>query len=170
MLVLPPCAAASQLDAYIFHDERGKGERVSKASEVRRFEALVIPNDALERGGVELLRAAIIDSELHVTLRPTFEEPHHWGELLSELVERIARSYAEQSKLNEQDVILRIRTAFISDDPSATGAAARSPTKKTARSSKRAAKKAANKPNKAPGKKTGRKSGKKFGKKSGKKR
>jgi hypothetical protein len=74
---------------------------VSKTSEVRRFEALVIPNDALERGGVEVLRAAIIDSELHVTLRPTFEEPHHWGELLSEVVERIARSYAEQTKLKQ---------------------------------------------------------------------
>ncbi|HWK00937.1 MAG TPA: DUF5076 domain-containing protein [Xanthobacteraceae bacterium] len=132
---------------------------MSKSTQVRRFEALVIPNDALERGGVELLRAAIIDSELHVTLRPTFEEPHHWGELLSEVVERIARSYAEQSKLNEKDVVLRIRSAFITDDPAA--AATRAPAKKPARGGKKAVKKTAKKPNKVRGKKSGKKSKKK---------
>jgi hypothetical protein len=130
---------------------------------VRRFEALIIPNDALERGGVEVLRAAIIDSELHVTLRPTFEEPHHWGELLSEVVERIARSYAEQSKLNEKDVVLRIRSAFITDDPAAAAASAAA--KKSARGGKKAtknvAKKIAKKLKKARGKKSGKKSGKK---------
>jgi hypothetical protein len=130
---------------------------VSKVTEVRRFEALVIPNDALERGGIEVLRAAIIGSELHVTLRPTFEEPHHWGELLSEVVERIARSYAQNAKMEEQDVVLRIRSAFISDDPAAVRAAQKKSAKKPARNGK--------KPNKKPNKKRGKKSGKKSGKK-----
>lgn len=130
---------------------------MSKVTEVRRFEALVIPNDALERGGIEVLRAAIIGSELHVTLRPTFEEPHHWGELLSEVVERIARSYAQNAKMEEQDVVLRIRSAFISDDPAAVRAAQKKSAKKPARNGK--------KPNKKPNKKRGKKSGKKSGKK-----
>lgn len=130
---------------------------MSKVTEVRRFEALVIPNDALERGGIEVLRAAIIGSELHVTLRPTFEEPHHWGELLSEVVERIARSYAQNAKMEEQDVVLRIRSAFISDDPAAVRAAQ----KKSAMKPARGGKKSNKKPNKKRGKKSGKKSGKK---------
>lgn len=130
---------------------------MSKVTEVRRFEALVIPNDALERGGIEVLRAAIIGSELHVTLRPTFEEPHHWGELLSEVVERIARSYAQNAKMEEQDVVLRIRSAFISDDPAAVRAAQKKSAKKPARGGKKSNKK----PNKKRGKKSGKKSGKK---------
>lgn len=130
---------------------------MSKVTEVRRFEALVIPNDALERGGIEVLRAAIIGSELHVTLRPTFEEPHHWGELLSEVVERIARSYAQNAKMEEQDVVLRIRSAFISDDPAAVRAAQKKSAKKPARGGKKFNKK----PNKKRGKKSGKKSGKK---------
>lgn len=119
--------------------------------EVRRFEALIIPNDALERGGIEVLRAAIIGSELHVTLRPTFEEPHHWGELLSEVVERIARSYAQNAKMEEKDVVLRIRSAFISDEPAAGNAAQKKAAKKKpARAGKK-------KPNRQRGKKSGKK-------------
>jgi hypothetical protein len=113
-----------------------------------------------------VLRAAIIDSELHVTLRPTFEEPHHWGELLSEVVERIARSYAEQTKLKQDEVVLRIRTAFITDDPAAA-APAQVPAKKLG---KKAGKKVAKKASKVSAKKPGKKPGKKSGKKSGKKR
>jgi hypothetical protein len=134
---------------------------VSKVTEIRRFEALVIPNDALERGGVEVLRAAIIDSELHVTLRPTFEEPHHWGELLSEVVERIARSYAQNAKMKEKDVVLRIRSAFISDDSAASPSTPKPAAKKSARGNRKAGKKPARKPNKMRGKKPGKKSGKK---------
>lgn len=89
-------------------------------AEVRQFEALVIPNEALERGGVEILRASIIDSELHVTLRRAFEQPDHWGGLLSELVRRIARAYAADGKMKEQAVVVRIRSSFVdSENPKA---------------------------------------------------
>ncbi len=134
---------------------------MSKVTEVRRFEALVIPNHALERGGIEVLRAAIIDSELHVTLRRTFEEPHHWGELLSEVVERIARSYAEDGKMKEKEVVLRIRSTFASDDPAAAASAARTAPKKPAKKPARGGKKAVKKTNKKRSKKPGKKPGKK---------
>ncbi len=113
---------------------------MSKA-EVRRFEALVIPNDALERGGIEVLRAAIVEGDLHVTLRRTFEQPHHWGELLSEVAERIARSYAADGKLNERDVIVRIRSSFISDE-----GAAPAKQKPKAKAKKKSIKKSGKKP------------------------
>ena len=125
-------------------------------SEVRRFEALIIPTEALERGGVEVLRAAIIDSELHVTLRPTFEEPHHWGALLSEVVERIARSYAEGGKMKEKDVLVRIRSSFIKDDTAKAGN--KHPAKKTAGKFRK-------KPNKNSAKKKSARAGKNRGKK-----
>ena len=80
-----------------------------------RFEALVIPNEALDQGGVEVLRAAIVDGQLYVTLRRTFEEPDHWGELLSEVARRVSRVYTAEGKLKEGEVFLRIHTSFVAD-------------------------------------------------------
>lgn len=132
-------------------------------NEVRRFEALVIPTEALERGGIEVLRAAIIGDELHVTLRRTFEQPHHWGELLSEVVERIARSYAEDGSMKEKDVLVRIRSSFASDGPvAAAGRKAKKPVQKTGkRSSKRSSKKSSKKSTKKKSARTGKGRGKK---------
>jgi hypothetical protein len=109
------------------------------------FDALIIPNEALEKGGVEVLRAGIVEGELHVTLRPTFEEPRQWGELLSEVVRRIGRAYAAAGKVKEDEVVVLIRTAFlgateVSDKPRKP--AKRKPAKRLARP-KRPAKKRA---------------------------
>ena len=48
---------------------------VAREPDLPPFEALIIPSEAVERGGVEILRAAIIEGQLHVTLRRTFEHP-----------------------------------------------------------------------------------------------
>lgn len=123
------------------------------SSEIRQFEALVIPNEALERGGVELLRASIIDGDLHVTLRRAFEQPDHWGGLLSELVRRIARAYAADGKMKEQDVVIRIRSSFVSEaKPSAT----KPKSKAKSKSNPKAKNKTASKPAKKPARKTAR--------------
>jgi uncharacterized protein DUF5076 len=79
------------------------------------FEALIIPNEALERGGVEILRAAIIEGQLHVTLRRTFEHPDPWGGLLSEVARRVARIYAADGQLDEGEVVFRIHSSFVSE-------------------------------------------------------
>lgn len=114
------------------------------SSEVRQFEALIIPNEALERGGVEILRASIIDGDLHVTLRRAFEQPDHWGGLLSELVRRIARAYAVDGKMKEQDVVVRIRSSFVSEaKPSATKSKSKSKPKAKNKSAKKPVKKTA---------------------------
>ena len=44
-----------------------------------KYDALNIPPAAKERGGVEILRCALVDGELHLTLRPVFNEPSDWG-------------------------------------------------------------------------------------------
>jgi Domain of unknown function (DUF5076) len=79
------------------------------------FEALIIPDEAAARGGVEILRAAIIEGELHVTLRRTFEEPDPWGGLLSEVARRVARAYCVGGERDEGEVVLRIHSSFVSD-------------------------------------------------------
>ena len=43
------------------------------------YQPLNIPPAANERGGFEVLRCAIIEGELHLTLRPVFNEPNDWG-------------------------------------------------------------------------------------------
>jgi len=47
------------------------------------YQALNIPPAATERGGFEVLRCAIVDGELHLTLRPVFNEPNDWGRLFA---------------------------------------------------------------------------------------
>jgi hypothetical protein len=86
----------------------------SRDSDLPPFEALIIPSEALERGGVEILRAAIIDGQLHVTLRRTFERPDPWGGLLSEVARRVARIYAADGELGEGEVVFRIHSSFVS--------------------------------------------------------
>jgi len=78
---------------------------VTRDPNIPLFEALIIPNEALERGGVEVLRAAIIEGQLHVTLRRTFEQPDPWGGLLSEVARRVARAYAADGQLDEGEVV-----------------------------------------------------------------
>jgi hypothetical protein len=107
-----------------------------------RFEALVVPNEALDRGGVEVLRASIIDGELHVTLRRTFEQPEHWGGLLAEVVRRIARAYAVDGKLDESLVIVRIRSSFTSEDLPAEPKRGKSAKKRAVKAKKPAKKRA----------------------------
>ena len=98
-----------------------------------KFEALIIPDDALARGGVEILRAAIIDGQLHVTLRRTFErpdpwggllsevarrvfkDPATWGEILGEITQRLGRIYAAEGEYKAREVIAAIENAFAAE-------------------------------------------------------
>jgi hypothetical protein len=111
--------------------------------EIPRFEALVVPNEALDRGGVEVLRASIIDGELHVTLRRTFEQPEHWGGLLAEVVRRIARAYAVDGKMDEGLVVFQIRSSFATEEVPARARASKPKKKRMAKMKKPAKKRAA---------------------------
>jgi hypothetical protein len=76
------------------------------------YQALNIPPAANERGGVEVLRCAVIVDELHLTLRPVFNEPNDWGRLFAEAARQVARAYAHQNRFPEDETLKRIRTAF----------------------------------------------------------
>jgi hypothetical protein len=91
------------------------------------FDALIIPPDALERGGVEVLRAAIVDGGLHVSIRRAFDDPEAWGMLIADLARHVARIYAKESAMSEDDVLNRVRAIFESEmdapsDPGTTSA------------------------------------------------
>ena len=78
----------------------------------RPFDALQIPNAALEHGGVEILRAGVINEGLHVTMRPVFEDTQMWGRVLADIAFQISGVYANQTKVNATDVLANIRSAF----------------------------------------------------------
>ena len=91
------------------------------------FDALVIPPDALERGGVEVLRAAIVDGGLHVSLRRAFDDPEAWGMLIADIARHVARIYAKESAMSEDNVLERVRAIFEAEmdapsDPGTTSA------------------------------------------------
>src|SRR5262245_29793914 len=76
------------------------------------YQALSIPPDANDRGGLEILRCAVIDGELHITFRPAFTEPDGWGPLFAEVTRQVAFAYARDNRFAEAESIARITTAF----------------------------------------------------------
>jgi len=76
------------------------------------FDSLHIPPAVLEQGGVEVLRAVIVDGELHVSLRRAFDDPDPWGMLIADITRHIARIYATESTLSQDQVIDRVRTIY----------------------------------------------------------
>ena len=93
----------------------------------RSFEALHIPQAALEHGGVEVLRAVIVDGGLHVSLRRAFDDVEAWGMLIADVTRHIARIYATESTLTEDEVIERVRSLYNAEmdsptDPGSTSA------------------------------------------------
>lgn len=109
-------------------------------SEIVEFDALAIPSDALEKGGVEILRASVVEGELHLTMRRSFEKPEEWGGILSEIVRRIGRVYANaDKKFNEEDVAARIRSSFAGKEMTAVPAKKAKPRSKKKAPAKKAA-------------------------------
>jgi Domain of unknown function (DUF5076) len=45
----------------------------------RKFEALNVPPDVLEKGGVEILRASVVDGAVSIALRRAFDDPSDPG-------------------------------------------------------------------------------------------
>lgn len=77
------------------------------------YDALPISNDALDKGGVELLRAAIVDEELFVTVRhEAFPGPGPWGFVLADIVRRLALHYAAEGKATEAEVTAAVVDSF----------------------------------------------------------
>src|SRR5215510_13922030 len=96
-------------------------------SEKPIFDALMIPPTALEQGGVEVLRAVIVDGALHVSLRRAFDDPEAWGMLIADISRHVARIYASEDKFREEETLERIRAIYDAEmdapsDPGTTSA------------------------------------------------
>jgi len=91
------------------------------------FEALHVPPAAFEQGGVEVLRAVIVDGALHVSLRLAFDDPEAWGMLMADVTRHVARIYANEKHMPEEDTLARVRGMFEAEmdaptDPGSTSA------------------------------------------------
>ncbi|MFL6799766.1 MAG: DUF5076 domain-containing protein [Xanthobacteraceae bacterium] len=79
------------------------------------YKPLSVPPAANDRGGVEILRCAVIDGELHMTFRPAFTEPNGWGQLFAEVARQVAQAYAHDKRFSESETFTRIASAFDAD-------------------------------------------------------
>jgi hypothetical protein len=79
----------------------------------RIYQALALPEQALENGGLEILRLGIVKDELYVSALPAFNAPAQWGEVLAEVANRLGTIYAAQkSGLSKKDATVQIVEAF----------------------------------------------------------
>jgi hypothetical protein len=79
------------------------------------FLALHVPPAAIDDGGVEVVRAVIVEGELHIALRRAFDDPESWGVLLADLTRHIARMYAAETELAEHETLQRVRAMYESE-------------------------------------------------------
>ena len=87
----------------------------------QRFEELSLPPDARENGGIEVLRAAIVDGAVSVALRRAFDDPATWGRLLIDLARQAARAYALETEMSEEEAFERIRAGLEAESLDANG-------------------------------------------------
>jgi hypothetical protein len=88
---------------------------MSRFSEEHVYDALALPNEAIASGGIEILRAGIIDDELYVTARRAFADPAQWGEVIADIARRLAALYAAEGEFDESEAIAAIAAAFAAD-------------------------------------------------------
>jgi hypothetical protein len=91
------------------------------------FEALHVPPAAMDQGGIEVLRAVIVDGALHVSLLRAFDDPEAWGMLIADVTRHVARVYAQEGKFKEDETVERIRALYDAEmdaptDPGTTSA------------------------------------------------
>lgn len=79
------------------------------------YDALQIPPTAAEKGGIEVLRAGVVEGGLHVMLRRAFNDPRAWGVLLADVARQVSRIYAQEKNEDEARALASIRDAFIAE-------------------------------------------------------
>jgi Domain of unknown function (DUF5076) len=89
---------------------------MSDPDDRRIYEALALPAEALDKGGLEILRAGLIEDELYVAARRVFREPATWGEVLGDIARRVATIYSlDDTGLSEKDIVADIVEAFAAE-------------------------------------------------------
>jgi hypothetical protein len=77
-----------------------------------KFDALELPTAAQEQGGFEVLRAAIVEGSLQVSLRRAFDDPQVWGVLLADITRHVGRIYARETSVREEQVVEKVWAMF----------------------------------------------------------
>ena len=72
-----------------------------------KLEELSVPPDALDKGGVEILRASIVEGAVSVAMRRAFDDPFTWGILLVDLARHASRIYALETEMSEEAQLMR---------------------------------------------------------------
>jgi len=80
--------------------------------DLKIYEALVIPDEALDKGGLEILRAGLVDDELYVTARRAFKDAATWGEVLADITRRLARIQADEGDVAQREALAAIMSAY----------------------------------------------------------
>ena len=88
-----------------------------------KFEALGLPPEILEKGGIEILRASVVDGAVSIALRRAFDDPFTWGVLLVDLARHAAQVYAMETEISEEEAMEAIQSGIRAelDDPSGPG-------------------------------------------------
>lgn len=121
----------------------------------RIYDALALPNEAIANGGIEILRAGLIDEELYVTARRAFADVAVWGEVLADIARRLALIHSAEGEYSEAEALAAIESAFAADlGATAVKSSPRKPARKPAAKAKR---KPAAKPVRKSASKTARK-------------
>jgi hypothetical protein len=76
------------------------------------YDTLPVADEALDKGGVELLRAGLADEELYVTVRRAFETPEQWGAVLADITLHLAALYSQDGDLTKDNVIAIVAQGF----------------------------------------------------------
>src|ERR1043165_6312212 len=76
------------------------------------FNALNVPMAGIEQGGHELMRVAVANGELYMSIRRGFDDPEGWGRVLAEVVMHVSQIYATETKFNKAEAAKRILDIF----------------------------------------------------------
>jgi hypothetical protein len=77
-----------------------------------KFTPLGVPPAALEEGGMEILRVAVVNGGLQMSLLRAFDDPALWGLAICDLTRHVARIFARETKMTEEEAIAKIRHMF----------------------------------------------------------
>jgi hypothetical protein len=92
-----------------------------------KFKPLGVPPAALKEGGVEILRASVVNNGLHISMVRAFDDPQSWGMLIADVTRHAARIFARETRVTEAQATEAIRNMFDAEmdaptDPGTTNA------------------------------------------------
>ena len=76
------------------------------------YSELKLPPQIRNKPANEVMRAAVLNGELHISLRRGFADPAAWGLLFVEAARHVARAYAHEKMFTPEDALERIRQTF----------------------------------------------------------